>query len=191
MKTQLALLALTTLCLSNAALAGSDTVACKSKTGLIAFDVGNGSNTISIKMKDKKSGKVSTYTAPAKLMPFYDYNTEETDKTLSVLPVSPAKLLKSDNTIQVIHDKNGKVKCSGREFTHEIYSQTVLITAKQYNRENQGLDSQLIAGKIVPGLNAETSFITVPVVCQHDQVTTAGGCYADDDDIITVVPDKN
>jgi hypothetical protein len=176
--------------ISSTAFAGSDTVTCKSASGAVAFDVGNGSNTISIKMKNKKSGKITTLTSPAKLMPYYDYNTEETDKTMSVLPISDVKMLKSNNQVQVVYDKNGKLKCSGRELTDETYSQSVLVTAKSYNRENQGLDYAMIEANVIPGIMKDTGYLKADVTCHHEQVTTAGGCFADEGDTVKIEPSK-
>ncbi len=172
--------------ISSTAFAGSDTITCKTRSGAVKFDVGNGSNTISIQMKNKSSGQHTTHTAPVKLMPYYDYNSGETEETLSVLPASVAKMLKSDNSVQIVKDKSGKVKCRGREFTDETYVQTVLVTAK----DNQGLDSKLREENVIPGALKETGYLSLKVTCHHEQVTTAGGCYADDGDIIEVVPQK-
>jgi hypothetical protein len=187
------LIALTLLGLlinSSTAFAGSDTISCTTRTGSVKFDVGNGSNTISIKMKNRKSGKITTYTAPAKLMPYMDYNTEETDKTLSILPTSAMKMIRSNNQVQVVKGKNGKVKCSGRELTDETYSQNVIVTAKTNGLENQGLDYQLLQDNIVPGSMSDSGYLSLSVTCQHDAASTSGGCYADEEDSIDVVPAK-
>jgi|GEM_PF-2330265 len=116
-------------------------------------------------------------------MPNYDYNVNaDADKIVAALPVGAAKLLKADNNVQVVYDKNGKFKCSGREFTDETYKQTMLLTQRNFNRENQSFDYQVIEGKLVPGLDSSSNYITAEFICRHEQVTTSGGCYIDDGD---------
>jgi len=178
---------LVSISLASKSFAGSDTVSCATASKSISFSVGNGDHKINFKMKDKKTGKVSTYQTDVKLMPNYDYNVNaDADKIVAALPVGAAKFLKSDNDVQVVYDKNGKIKCSGREMTNETYKQTMLLTQRNSNRENQSFDYQVIEGKTVPGLDPSSGYISAEFICRHEQVTTAGGCYADEGDTVKI-----
>ncbi|MGZ3768701.1 MAG: hypothetical protein ACXVCP_04650 [Bdellovibrio sp.] len=191
MKVKLAVICLVATSLTSAAFAGSDTVDCATASKSISFSVGNGDHKINIKMKDKKTGKASTYQTDVKLMPEYDYNVNsEADKIVAALPVGHATMLKSDDRVMVVYTKDGKLKCSGRELGDETYKQTMLLTQRNFNTENQSFFFEVVDGKSVPGLDPSTGYITAEFICRHKVVTTAGGCYADEGDIVKIEKQK-
>lgn len=162
----------TTFCLISTSListafAGSDTISCETVSKNISFSVGNGDHKINIKMKDNKSGQIS----------------------IAALPVGDLKMLKSNNNVQVVYDKDGTLKCSGREFTDETYKQTMLLTQRHFDDENQSLDYQIREGKTIEGLSS-SGYITAEFICKHEQATSSGGCYIDEGDIVKIEKTK-
>ena len=174
------LLALMSAQISGSAFAGSDTVTCKTKSNLISFDVGFGKGSIRIKMKDRASGRVSTYTSQVKLMPEYEDTIDPNDnKIIAAIPVGKPTLISSNNQSSAVY-RNGKFRCPSRDYTDETFKQVMVLTQRLRDQENQAFDFEVVKGKSVPGLDSESGFITAEFICRHEKASSAGGCWAQD-----------
>ena len=166
------------LLISLTASAGSSTVECSNKTKSIVFSVGNGSNTVQIKYIDPKNNSGGVYDVPAQLMPEFDYNTEQTEKTINIIPVGNSKFISKNHNVQKVYNKDGSLKCTGREFWDDTYQQKMVLTGK----DNLSLKMfNLLDDKKIEGMNNE-GYITADFVCHSFGATTAGGCYPSDGD---------
>ena len=161
--------------------AGSSTVDCFTQSHAMMFSVGNGSNTIQIKYKEKGSDLL--YEAPIMLMPDFDYNTEINKKTMSALPVSNKKIISEENLVMHVIHQDG-TSCYGRESWSTYYTQRLLLTGKDGSSLKM-VDE--LANKEIENMN-DDGYVVGEFSCHAFGITTAGGCYDEDGD--TVVWEK-
>ncbi len=161
--------------ISSTVVAGSNTVDCSTKSKSIVFSVGNGSNAVQIKYVDASGKSQQVYDAPIQLMPEFDYGTEQNEKTVNAISVGNANVISKKNDVQKVYNKDGSLKCSGREFWDIRYTQKMVLTGK----DNKPLNLiNLLGDKKVVGMNND-GYITADFTCHAYGATTSGGCDVD------------
>jgi hypothetical protein len=161
------------------AFAGSSSRDCQTSNKSIVMGAGNSSNQIQIKIS--VNGKPTVYEAPVAIMPELDYNTERTDRTVSAIPISNEKSLsRSHKRMHVVH-KDGS-SCDGRESWDDQSVQSYVLTGPNGKALTigYGFDPKVEALSHLAGMNKD-GYLTARFTCHTYGITTAGGCYADDE----------
>lgn len=176
-------LSLATIALASfAAIASSDSVECRNSTGTIKFGAGNAGQTITVKYKTK-TGEAKVFKGDVSLLP--DYAGLASDTALNVLVVGKPKTISTEHQIQHVYDVHGKLKCTGRESWDDRYTQTMVITAKDNGTLFQTFDYD----SKVPNMNT-SGYISGVFTCRAYGVTTAGGCFVDDNETIRWIDER-
>ena len=159
------------------AFAGSQSRDCQTADQAIVMGAGNSTNQVQIKFIDS-NGKAGTYTAPVRIMPEFDYNTEQNDQTITAVPVSAEKIVSKNHQVMHVVHKDG-TQCDGREQWDDHSTQSYVLTGK----DGSTLATELVNGK-VKYLTAD-GYIVAQFQCRNYGVTSPGGCFADDGDKVT------
>ena len=181
---RISLLALTALLPSTFAFAGSQSLDCVSRDKTIQVGAGNSSLETQIKYVDK-DGKPGVLKVPGNILPDFDYNDSE-EKSISIIPVSKKTNVKEKHQTMRVTRKDG-TSCYGRQAWDDTYTQTYLVTAKN-GKPLRGFFEYPYDQKL-PGIN-EDGYIVKVFSCHSYGVTTAGGCFVQDDsDIVEWIDD--
>jgi hypothetical protein len=175
-------LALAFLTLPLSAHAGSNSRDCATPDRSIVMGAGNSTNRVQIKFIDS-DGKAGTYDVPVKIMPDFDYNTEENEQTLTAVPFTAEKIVTRKHQVMHVVHKDGSV-CDGRERWDDQSVQSYVLMGK----DGLALYSEF-NGEKVKDLTPD-GYLVASFQCHSYGETTPGGCFADAGDKITWVDEK-
>jgi hypothetical protein len=178
-------LALTLLLPYTSAFAGSQSLDCVSRDKSATLAAGNSGLETQIKFVDKE-GKPAVFHGNAKIMPEFDYSSSEDDKTIMAIPTSRKNVLRNlQQTMKVTH-KDGSV-CYGRQRWDITYTQNYILSGK--DGDMLRYKDPFRDAKRIPGLTRD-GYILHTFTCHSYGVTTAGGCFVEDDsDIVEWIDD--
>lgn len=171
------------------AFAGSSSADCRTNSNSINFSVGNGSHLINIDYRRQESGEVLKFEAPVQLMPYFDYNAELTERTISAIPTGPRVDLTASCTQMRITRADGS-QCYGRQFWDNTYQQRLLLAGANTRPLT---DHHLLGwGVEVEGLTAD-GYIQAEFSCREYGASTSGGCFIEgnDEELVESVPCDN
>jgi len=167
-------------------LAASQALDCKSRDLSVVISAGNSENQgAKIKFIDQR-GKPGIYAVPANILPEFDFSAPNNAKAVTAIPVSSKTNVEIHHETMRIKRKNG-TECYGQERWHDRYTQTYVITGKNDLPLNT---TGALYGKRVKGMNAK-GFIVVTLNCLSHGISTAGGCFVENDsDVVEWVKQK-
>lgn len=166
------------------AFAGSMSLDCVSRDKSIQVGAGNSDIETQIKYVDK-DGKPGELKVPGNIQPDFDFNDTE-EKAIFLVPIGKKTNVKEKHQTMKVTRKDGTF-CYGRQAWDDTYTQAYVVTGKGGRALNAyGL---LPYGAEVPGMNAD-GYVVAKFACHSYGITTAGGCFVEnDDDIIEWIDD--
>lgn len=172
---RISLLALTLLLSNTSAFAASQSLDCVSRGKSIQVGAGNSAVETQIKYIDA-DGKPGVLKIAGNILPEFDFNDGE-ENSINLIPVSKKTNVKEKHQTMRVTKKDGS-SCYGRQAWDDTYTQTYVVTGKGGRALNAyGL---LPYEAKVPGMNAD-GYVVASFNCHSYGITTAGGCFVEDD----------
>lgn len=157
--------------------AGSQSRDCETSDKRIVMGAGNSTNRIQIQYSLDGQNKV--YDVPVKIMPDFDYNTEETDETVSAIPISKEKIISTDHQVMHVIHQDG-TECYGREAWDDRSVQSYILTGKDGEPLTWGSPERNVLQSVEGA--TDDGYIIAEFQCHSYGITTAGGCYVEEGD---------
>lgn len=161
---------------ASSAFAGSQSLDCVSRDKTVTLAAGNSGLETQLKIIDK-DGKPAVIKTDVKLMPDFDYSSNDDDKTIMAIPTSRVNWIKRKHQTMHVTHKDG-TDCYGRQQWDDVYTQNYVLSTKT-GSPLRYTDAFREAKKI-PGLTAD-GYILHTFTCHSYGITTAGGCFVTDD----------